>query len=279
MAWLGLLLGFGALSGLSLEVGRFERQAAAEVASKLQGDQKRVSIRAELGLPPFEIHRASITASDFTTPGLPLFTEPQRSRRGKIHTLDLKLQNFELRGLKVESLEATIPHCRFDWDLAVQKRQFRLSQSGVGTGRVRIREADLAAWILRKFHEVKTVSVKVMQDIVWVEGSGEFLIAKTNFAVIAKLEAEDGVRIRLTQAKIYLDWQRADALTAQVLLDALNPVVDLRADLGLYDAVSIEGFRLRDGVLEAWGKTKIPDLPAPSSGSAPPFRSTPPGRG
>ena len=52
--------------------------------------------------------------------------------------------------------------------------------------------------------------------------------------------------------------RRADEVSAQVLLDTLNPVVDLSKGLGLFDAVYVRQIRLRNGVLEATGDTKIP---------------------
>ena len=67
---------------------------------------------------------------------------------------------------------------------------------------------------------------------------------------------------QLAEAKVYLDWRRAEPAAAQVLLDTLNPVVDLNADLGLFDALKIEGVKLDKGVIEAWGKTKIPERPS-----------------
>jgi hypothetical protein len=97
-----------------------------------------------------------------------------------------------------------------------------------------------------------------------VDGFGEFLIAKTPFQVIAELEPVDGVRLVLAKPRIYFDWVRTDELASDVLLKALNPVVDLEKDLGLLDAMSITGLKLRNGLLEAWGDTKIPEKPTGS---------------
>lgn len=261
---LAALLGLGYHAGKA-EVQRFERLAAEEISSKLGGEGAEVHVQTKLngliGGAMGDLKQVTIRASHFTTDQLPLFTEPDRGRTGRIRELRLVLDDFRLAGLRVEHLEATIPDCRFDFRLAQRHHTMRLSQSGVGTGLVRIRAADLEAYILRKFREIKRVSVRIEKDKVFVDGYGEFIVVNTNFEVIATLESPDGVRLMLANAVIFFDGRRADAASGKVLLDTLNPVVDLSQDLGLYDAVSVEKIRLRDGVLEASGATKIPVRP------------------
>ena len=94
------------------------------------------------------------------------------------------------------------------------------------------------------------------------EIDGEFLIVKSEFAVIASLKPLKGTAFVLDRAKIYFNWQRADPFAAKALLDLLNPVVDLKEDLGLEDAMMVEGIKCRGGVLEAWGRAKIPTRPS-----------------
>lgn len=257
------LLFFGIGAGFtSGQVARFERAAAMEIGSRLQGERKQVKVEAQPDLAWGSLHKASISARDFSLDGLPLYTEPWRSQKGRLGSLELALADFRLRGLRIQKLEASIPGCRFDLSLALNKREFRLSRSGVGTGTVTVAEADLAEWINAKYAEIKRCTVKVDRDVVWVEGYGEFLIVKTNFTVIAKLKAVDGTKLTLHDAKIYFDWVRADPLAAQTLLKTLNPVVDLDKDLGLADAIKVTDIRLRDGVVRASGLTKIPVAPA-----------------
>lgn len=261
VAGLGLLFGVG-----RNEVRKFENAAAKEIGSKLDGPHKRVSVKAELNGPldgPFGVLKsATIRASDFSADGLPLFTEPERSTKGSIQSLLLELRNFRLCGLRVEALDAEIPDCRFDYGLAVSKKQIVLSRSGVGTGSVRILEHDLEAFVLRKFREIKRVSIKIDRNRVWVEGFGEFLVVQTEFSVMAKLEAREGNKLFLTDALVFFGDAKADEFSRKAVLDSLNPVVDLDKDLKLFGAVELEGVRLEKGVLEAWGKTRIPEREA-----------------
>lgn len=260
LASLGVLGGWGKIT-----VRQFEQAAAADIKAQLVGDHVFVDVKTQLnGLidgPQGDVLRGTITARHFSTPGLPLFTEPWRSQRGMLRNLRLQLEDFYLGNLRIESLRADIPDCRYDYPLALHKRIIRLSRSGVGTGRVVLRAEDLEAFILKKFREIKTASVKLENGKVTVEGDGEFVLLKTRFLVIAKLGSPDGYTLQLEHARIFFDDRPADELSGQTLLRALNPVVDLRADLKLYDAIRIEGIEIGGGKLEAWGKTKIPTLP------------------
>lgn len=244
------------------KVHEFEVSAAATIKSKLTGEHALVKVEAQPNIAWGSVAKATIMAENFSLDALPLYTEPKRAKSGQLDHLILDLTNFRLRGLRIAQLKADIPNSKFDLGLALGKKELRLSRSGVGLGSVKVEEKDLADFIVRKFGEIKRCTVRVYNDIVWVDGYGEFLIVKSNFTVIAHLKPVDGTKLVLTDAKIYFDWVRADEFAAKTLLKTLNPVVDLKKDLGLLDAVEVETVTCRNGVVIASGKTKIPELPA-----------------
>lgn len=267
LAALGIAFGLGAR-----EARRFEDLAAKDIAATLEGPSKTVKVRSQLngllGGALGDLRRVTISAAHFSTPELPLFCEPNLSKKGRVRELAIRLDDFRLAGLRVERLEATIPDCRFDFALALSKRKIRLSQSGVGIGRVQILEKDLEEFILAKFREIKRVSVKVEKNRVFVKGFGEFLVIQTEFEVIAKLIPVNGVQLVLAEPKVFFGELVADDAVKALVLRTLNPVVDLDRDLKLYGAVEMEGVSLEHGILEAWGKTKIPSRPAADHGSS-----------
>ena len=123
--------GLAALFGIgSATLRDFEHAAARELASKLEGDHKEVHLRVDYPglLSPAlgEVGTATIQAKRFRCEGLPLFTEPNRSKKGSIKLLCLDLSDFVLRDLRCERFTASIPDCRFDFALAASKRQIRL---------------------------------------------------------------------------------------------------------------------------------------------------------
>ena len=135
---------FGALfyAGNS-EVRRFENLAAKDIRASIRGDHAKVSVRTELngiiGGPLGDLKQVTIRASDFETDGVPLFTQPELSKKGSIDNLRIELRNFTIGGLRIQELIADIPDCRYDYARAIAKRQIRLSQSGTGRGQSRPR--------------------------------------------------------------------------------------------------------------------------------------------
>jgi hypothetical protein len=246
-------------------VRHFESLAARDIKSKLHGEKGEVSVRTVprglLGHLSGDLRRVNITARHFSADGLPLFTEPDRSQAGRAGDVQINLEDFRIAGLRIESLKASIPDCRFDFPLAKRKGQIRLSKSGTGTGSVTILASDLEAFILSKFREIKTVSVRLDDGRLHVEGYGEFLLLKSQFAVYATLIAVDGSKLALENAHIILDGQAASNAASEALLQLLNPVVDLDKDLHLFGAIHVDKIELSGNKLVASGTTTIPVRP------------------
>jgi hypothetical protein len=268
MGLLSILLVGSGLFFADQEKGRFERKAASDILAQMVEGKGKVEVRVEptlLGGLTGELHSATIRGSEFQLDEMPLFLEPERSKSGKIGELRLDLKDFQLRKLRVSELQATIPGCRYDYGLAKSKSQIRVSQTGEGDGFVKLLEKDLADYLVAKYHEIKSCKVKLHGDTVWVEGYGEFLIVNSNFAVIGQVRIVDGTKLMLDNPSIYFDWVKADPLATQGLLKILNPIVDLERDLGLANAVSVNKVKMKDGVLTASGKTRIPTRPSDDS--------------
>jgi hypothetical protein len=262
-----LLVGlFGALYYLgNSEVRRFENIAAKDIRSTIRGEHAKVTVRTELngiiGGPLGDLKKVTIRASNYQTDGVPMFTQPELSKKGLIRDLHIELREFEIAGLHIQSLITDIPDCHFDYTLAVTKHKIRLSESGTGRGEVAIREKDLEAYILHKFGDIKKASVKIANGRIHVDGYAEFIIVKANFQVDAALVAIDGTKLVLDDARISFDGKPADELASKTLLNTLNPVVDLVKDLKLYDSIKVDSISLKDGVLRASGATRIPVQP------------------
>lgn len=253
----GLLLGAGLVRG-------FERDAAKEIASKLGGEGKQVAISVTYPgiLSPAigEVGTATIRGSKFETDGLPLYTEPWRSKKGTLDKLVLDLRDFRLGELRCESFQAEIPGCRFDFGLAKSKRQIRLSKSRVGKGSVRILVADLAPFIKVKYPEIQEVAVTTDGSRVRVIGKGQFLILNASFEVDAKI-ATDGFSLSLADCRVKMNGEIPDDASRDALVNTLNPVIHFEKDLNLLDAVFAEKVEVERDAIVVTGKVKIPDAP------------------
>jgi hypothetical protein len=247
------------------EVRGFEGRAAQFIKSTLSGEQAKVSVKTSFaslfGGPFGELDKVRIAASDFSCPSLPLFAEPDRSKVGRIRELSLSLTDFELAGLRVSRLEAVIPGCRYDHAAAVGRRGFHVSRSGTGTAKVWIDEGALAEYARKKFPMIGKLAVKIDKDKLFVDGSAQLVLAKTEFSVIAGLAVQNGSQLVLTTPRVFLDGRRSDGPAVVFLESLFDPVIDLDEDLGLFGAMTIESMRLRGGVLEVSGAFHLPARP------------------
>lgn len=254
----GLLFGLG-----DREIRVFEKHAAADIAANLQGTNKQVSVKVELGGFPTafsgSLAKATILASNFEIEGLPLFTEPWRSTKGKIHLLQIRLKDFKVRGLQVEQLQADIPDCRYDFSLAIKEKKVRLSRSGIGTGSVRVSAQALSDFIELKYREITNVSVRLEKGKAFVSGRGDFGFIKTDFEVICNLEPQDGTKLNLANAVVFLDNKRVRDGSERALLRVINPVIDQNEDLHLYSALNMQKVTIGEGFLEVAGAAKVPE--------------------
>jgi hypothetical protein len=262
-----LILGAGLLLGgfAGREVRSFERAAAADIASRLQGDSKEVKVGVELDGPfraaTGRLAVATITARNFSLESLPLFTEPERSKKGRVDVLRLRLYDFNLRGLRIQELSADINDCRYDYNLAIREKKVRLSKSGFGPGYARVDAKALEDFILHKYSEIKSIKVQLKKYKVFVEGTGDFLLFKSNFYVIADLVPRNGTELWLENTIVFMDGVRVRDGSERALLQALNPVIDENKDLKLYGALRMERVAIHDGYLELFGTATIPELP------------------
>lgn len=255
--WIWGLIFLGA-GGLAED---FQRVAANEIASLLEGAQKKVQLRATFRsfLNPAlgEVDVATITASGFECEGLPLFTEPERSKAGRIGTLAIRMNDFVLSGLRCESLVVDIPDCRFDFGLAKREKKLRLSRSGEGPGQVRLKLDDLERFILKKFREIQKVDLSIDGRWIQVKGTGQFLLLQSDFYVKARLET-DGKRLIFSDAIVRIGTETPTPEVQATLLRSLNPIIDFDEDLGLQGGIQAKKVELGDEEVKISGRVRIP---------------------
>ncbi|HWD37708.1 MAG TPA: hypothetical protein VG944_02585, partial [Fimbriimonas sp.] len=221
-------LALGAVGGIllfgGLTVARFERDAANDLKSRLViSSETSVSVRTRLDLAVLDGEIAGLTvhAHDFETNGLPIHTEPEHSKRGRIRHLTLDLEHFLLTGLPVESLVAKIDRCRFDLAYAAAHHRLRLTRSGAGTIEVRLKDSDLAVFVKKKYPNLSSVSIQILDGKVHVWGEGQFLFAHPHFDVTASAEIQEGGKLVLTGATIAFDGKIQSPEATQSLLKTL----------------------------------------------------------
>ncbi len=257
---LGALLLSGAIGRQQVSV--FERSASAEIRRRLGGEDAQVNVRADVGIEALwgEVEAVRISGRSFTVRELPLYVEPGRSTAGWIHRTRVEMSNFILNGLRISSLNADIPDCNFDFAAARAHRELRVSATGEGTGEVIVRDVDLAAFALAKFKMLKSLTMTIRQDKVFIEGRAVTPIFSVDFWIVSSLEPIDGTKLSLKNARVMLNGKLSNGPQTNALLNGLNPIVDLNRDLNLHDAMTVKELSLRDGVLKARGGVRFATL-------------------
>ena len=256
----GLALGAGALIGT--EWGRIERAAEADIKAVLGADH--VSMTAQndgmLGTMLGQVESVTIEASGFEVDGMPLFTDPELSQRGKMRRLEIVLKDFVIRDLPVIELRCDIPDNRFALGL-LREGKVRLTKSGEGVGSVVIDEQGLKRYILARFKVAESIDIKLDKYKLFVKGTAALAMIRRNFEIICDLAIEDKRRLIIANPITFIEGKRIRDGSDSALLRAFNPVLDLDRDLGLHGAFDMETILIKGGIATINGKARIPVRP------------------
>jgi len=170
------------------------------------------------------------------------------------------MTNANLRGLRAEQAVAIIPEVYYDKSLAIRKRIFRLSATGIGACEIVVNETDLAAYILRKYAPyIREVSVQITAEQTIVQGVAALFVGEVRFKAIGKLAPRDGRYLDLAEVRIEIEGANLPVESANLLRQFLNPIIDIERDLGLYDGLAIDTVLSELGKMRALGRVWIPE--------------------
>ena len=255
-----------ALFAIVLTLGRgamreIEKSAAREIRQRI-GGECRVQLEPDGvdGLMQGRLKTLTVRARDFTLDGLPFTLEPERPRSGRIKQFVMHMSNANLRGLRAERALAIIPEVYYDKSLALSKRIFRLSATGVGACEIVVNERDLAAYIARKFAPyMREVDVQITPEQITVQGTAVLFVGEVRFRAVGKLVPREGRYLDLAEVSIETEGANLPAESANLLRQFLNPIIDIERDLGLHDGLSVETIISELGKMRALGKVWIPN--------------------
>jgi len=238
-----------------------EKTAAREIRQWVGGGDIRVSIEPDGvdGLMQGRLKRLIVDASHFTLDGLPFTLEPHRPRTGWIKRFIIRLHDVSLRGLRAEWVYAEIPDVRYDRKLALRKRIFRLSDTGVGRAEIVVQQDDLAVYIRRKYAPyVREVQVTISPTETRVRGSALFLGSEVRFEAIGQLTPREGRFLDLADARIEIEGAELPSTAVEIMRQWLNPLIDADRDLGISDGLYVEEVVSESGQMRARGRAYIP---------------------
>ncbi len=257
--------GWLAVVAIVLTLGRgsirdVEKSAAREIQQRIGGGDIRVKIEPDYGrLLQGRLEKLTVYAKNFTLNGLPFTLEPERPQSGLIKQFVLLMENASLRGLRAETAVAVIPDIAYDKSLALSKRIFRLSATGIGACEIVVNERDLAEYIIRKYAPaVRSVEVTITPEQTTVQGTMLLLTSEVRFRAVGKLAPRDGRYLDLAEVQIQIEGANLPTESANLLRQFLNPIIDIDRDLGLNDGLQVDEVISEAGKMKAVGKVWIP---------------------
>ncbi len=238
-----------------------EKTAAREIRQRVGGGTIQVKIEPDGvdGLLQGRLKRLTVNASHFTLDGLPFTLEEHRPQTGRIERFIMRLHDVSLRGLRAHTVYAEIPDVRYDRRLAIRKRIFRLSGTGVGHAEIVVLQDDLAAYLRRKYAPyIREVRVEITPAETRVSGVALFLGNEVRFRAVGQLTPREGRFLDLAEARIEIEGTELAPAAVQSLRQWLNPLIDAERDLGIPDGLYVEQVISEQGQMRAQGKASIP---------------------
>ncbi len=252
---------FALFVGGRIATKSFEASAARDIQSRLTQPgvvEIRIKPTSLFSFLDGKLDKADFTGSHFETVGLPLLTETDYSTAGGIKSLHFRFQDVQLTGLRVASLEADIPDCRYDRTYAITKKRVRLTRSGIGWGRAEVTAESLAEFLSHKYQAMTGIRLELRNGAFVLTGSTTILRSVVAFRVTGRLEAKDGTKLVAVQCRLEMNGKPASQAATDDFLRKLNPVLDEDADLKLLDTIIIRKLTLENDRLIVEGDTKIP---------------------
>lgn len=261
----GILLALMAMLAIAQDpISSLRARAADAIRQKLEGGKGKVEVIIKvdglISISTGDLQFAEIRASEFSTPGLPLFAEPDaEARSGRIGRLILRLSDFRLNGLRVEELTAVMHNSRYNFEVAMRDGAIQLLESGEGPGEVTVLFADLELFLARKFEEIETMRIAEEAGKVKLSGVLRQRGAAYRYEIFTGIGFADGTKIKLIEPQLTLDGQPADPEVQRGLLNQFSTVLDLDADLNLHGCLKIESIEVRGDRFRVLGVAKIPN--------------------
>jgi hypothetical protein len=257
--------------------GPAERVAEKAVRARL-GKVQEVKVRIDRGhRSPFSrtVPEIEITVKGFKMAGEPaetLHISGGEKLGGKIGRVTIRAEDFEVEGLKVERMDATIRSIRYDLLRALWRRRLRLTGVGESTIAVRLRGRDLQPYLAKRVTALDAFQLRLLHGRVEVTGKAKTLIPLP-VRLVAGLEVKNRDEIHLASPTIHVSALPLPGFLVKRIMSQVNPVVDLLREKDPVFAMEIERLLVGPSGISATGRIR----PAPSlagfpgkAGQAPP---------
>lgn len=256
--------GFIALFALtfasSLASHSSERMIVSEWRRSVSGGEVRAAVvpSGPFGALFGQFQQANIRASGFTMNQFGFSTNSARGIHAHLNSLNFVLSDFQLNQNRISTLAITIPTVNLDFVQAIVRGKSVIQSAGTGTAVSTVTEHDLAAFLMRKYPQLKGVSVKMGGSKVNILGRTPFLGRDVDFSASGSIEITGGTKVNVINPTLNINGAAASNSYALAMLKTINPVLDVEVDLGLGKLMLLQKVEPKDGKLRLTGTIRLP---------------------
>ena len=238
--------------------GPAERAAERAIRQRL-GKVERVKVKISRGhRSPFSrtVPQIKIEVKGFTLSGessKPLRIAGGARLNGKIDRLVIRAEDFEVEGLRVQRLDATVRSIRYDLLKAAVKRRLRLTGMGESTLSVRIAGPDLERYLKPRVIALQDFQLRLLHGRLEIKGRARALVP-IPITVLAGLEVKGGDEIHLVDPRIRVTAVPLPGFLVRRIMKQVNPVADLSRGADETSRRQIDRLRIAPSYLSARGR-------------------------
>ncbi|MCS6775138.1 MAG: hypothetical protein RMJ43_13100 [Chloroherpetonaceae bacterium] len=226
------------------------RRVRQNVGSSAGQIRAQIYPRGLFGLFAQDIHTLRVQASGIDVKRLPFTLSTLHGRQGKIRFLEVRFSDVTWVHLPVRRLEAVIPSAGYDADQAFRHQRLVLSRADPGFATVRVDTDGLEAFLARKYRTLLSdVKVYLPRERLRLEGTIVLLGSRSHLLAEGRLAHREGRYVDVVDATLWVNRAPVSEGTAQALLRRFNPILDLKADLGIHRIFTINTLEIEDGLL------------------------------
>ena len=179
---------------------------------------------------------------------------------GKISKIAIRAEDFEIEGLRVARVDATLREIRYDLLKAVLKRRLRLTGMGEGTVAVRLAGPALERYLAPRVTALDGFRLRLLHGRIEVTGRTKTVVP-IPVTILAGLQVKNRDEIHLSDPRIHVTGVPLPGFLVRRIMNQVNPVADLSQGRGESFVFEIDRLRIAPSGLSANGRVK----PAPAA--------------
>jgi hypothetical protein len=225
----------GKVERVNVHIDRGHRSPFSRTVPEIRVEVKGFSLRGEAGSP------MRVTGSS--------------RMNGEVSKIVVAAEDFEVEGLQVARMDATIRSVRYDLYRAMLARRLRLTGLGESTVAVRLTGPALQRYVAPRVTVLRDFRLRLLHGRIEVSGRTRSVIP-VPVTIVAGLEVKNRAEIHLSDPHIRVTAVPLPGFLVRRIMSQVNPVCDLSRGRDQALAIEIDQLRVAPSGLLARGRVR-----------------------